>query len=216
MLFCLRRCKVTNNYFITHFFTEFLLDTIFVLSEMLIFAVCLTWTIMYMDSVRSLFFAVLVAVLAAACQNRPAAGPGQSSGENQADTPTVIMQIKDSTLYGRAGDCGMSTFCLVCDNGDTMYVDRTSEAGVDGTIYGDLILDDRFCMITADSNQSLVLAVNLSQLENFVKDYKVINGRLILQGANPEKGDTVRIVRLTADTLVVSDIHGERGLPRLR
>ena len=158
---------------------------------------------------------MIVAASVCSCINKPS-DTNVPQKETEVDSPVVIIQIQDSTLYGKAGDCGMSTFCLICDNGDTMYVDRTSEAGVDGVIYGDLILDDRFCMITADSNQSLVSAINLTQLGALVKDYKIINGRLILHGPNPEKGDTVQIVTLTADSLVVKDTGGKRTISHAR
>ncbi len=167
-----------------------------------------------MKGIRLILVFLIVVASVCSCGNKPSSGVA-SQPVAEVDTPIVIIQIKDSTLYGRAGDCGMSTFCLICDNGDTIYVDRTSEAGVDGVIYGDLVLDDRFCMITADNNQSLVSAINLTQLDAFVKDYKIINGRLIMKGSNPEKGDTVQIVKLTRQSLVVKDLHGERILSRL-
>ena len=149
------------------------------------------------------------------CVDKPARS-GKADTKIEADSPTVIIQAKDSTLYGKAGDCGMSTFCLICDNGDTLYVDRSSEAGVDGVIYGDLILDDRFCMIISNDKQSLVSAINLSQLNTFVKDYKILNGRLILQGPDLERGDTVQIMKLSSKECIVKDIHGERSIPKVQ
>jgi len=151
----------------------------------------------------------------ASCGDKPAQN-GKANTKSEADSPTVIIQVKDSTLYGKAGDCGMSTFCMICDNGDTIYVDRTSEAGVDGVIYGDLILDDRFCMIISNDKQSLVSAINLSQLNTFVRDYKILNGRLILQGPDLERGDTVQIVKLSSKQFVVKDINGERSIPKIQ
>ncbi len=162
----------------------------------------------------SIFFFVSLLLMMVSCGNKPTTDT-KTTVMSEVDSPAVIIQVKDSTLYGKAGDCGMSTFCMICDSGDTIYVDRTSEEGVDGVIYGDLILDDRFCMIISDDKQSLVSAINLTQLNAFVKDYKIQNGRLILKGHDLEKGDTVQIVKLSSKEFVVSDVHGKRSIPKL-
>lgn len=124
------------------------------------------------------------------------------------DTVQVENVVQDSTLYGVACDCGMSTFNLALENGDTIYTSRMSESGVDGVIYGDLNLDDRFCMIATDDNSSLVSAINLTQLDIYVGDYKILNGALYLN--NQE--EPVKIVELSSQVFVYEDAAGQHAL----
>lgn len=124
------------------------------------------------------------------------------------DTVQVENVVQDSTLYGVACDCGMSTFNLALENGDTIYTSRMSESGVDGVIYGDLNLDDRFCMIATDDNSSLVSAINLTQLDIYVGDYKILNGALYLN--NQE--EPVKIVELSSQVFVYEDAAGQHTL----
>lgn len=168
---------------------------------------------MYMK--RNAFWIFLFAcftVFAGSCGNKPQGTA--SSGNVVEDSAEIVMGVKDSTMYGRAGDCGMSTFCLIRDDGDTLYVSRTSEKGEDGLIQGDLILDDRFCMIAGDHSTSLVLAINLTQLNHFVKNYKILNGKVVLPASNPEKCDTIQILELTSDSLVYKDMSGRRVIKK--
>lgn len=164
---------------------------------------------MYMmrNAFRFFLFALFL-VSVWSCGNKPQGT--SSSGNVVEDSAEIVIGVKDSTMYGRAGDCGMSTFCLIRDDGDTLYVSRTSEKGEDGLIQGDLILDDRFCMIAGDHNSSLVLAINLTQLNQFVKNYKILNGKVVLPASNPEKCDTIQILELTSDSLVYKDMSGKR------
>lgn len=97
---------------------------------------------------------------------------------------------KDSTIYGTSGEFGMSTFTLLADRGDTLYVTRTSQDGIDGKIYGDLIEGDRYALTTRDNGEAIGVLINLSQLERHEKEYKISNGHLII------RNDTVKIVRL--------------------
>lgn len=111
------------------------------------------------------------------------------------------MEEKDSTLYGVAGDFGMSSFCIITDKGDTVLVTRDSESGKDGIIYGDAQPGDRYSLITCDHGEALSSAINLTQLERFTKNYKIMNGHLILDPASTP--DTVRIKFLNDDSLIV-------------
>ena len=142
-------------------------------------------------------------MLLGACHNK-----NKNQVENTIDS-AVVTAATDSTWYGVAGECGMSTFCLITEKGDTMYVTRDSEDGRYGEIYGDLNEGDRFSMTTCDDNMALVAAINLSQVARFVKEYEVKNGHLVLPVSGGKK-DTVHIESLDDKGLVVVYPGGEK------
>lgn len=107
----------------------------------------------------------------------------------------------DSTIYGVNGESGMSTFCLISDSGDTIYLTRTSEEGDYGEIIGDLMEGDRFAMTMRKSDMSLIRAINLTQLNKFTKQYLISNCNLVLRRG--EMSDTVLITWMDDDSLVV-------------
>ena len=133
---------------------------------------CAKWTI----------FLLAAAFFCAACNNKPnlqvpfANLSGAASVSELAEAP-------DSTIYGEAGDFGMSTFTLITDGGDTLYLSRTSAEGIDGQFYGSLKPGNRYAITVCDSGEAVSKVINLTQLEHFTKDYLVHNGHLIL---NPE------------------------------
>ena len=98
--------------------------------------------------------------------------------------------MADSTIYGTSDEFGMSTFTLISDQGDTLYVTRTANDGTDGKIYGDLKEGERYAMTTRDGGEAIGVLINLTQLERHIKDYEICNGKLIVQG------DTVVIEEL--------------------
>ena len=145
-------------------------------------------------------------LLLAACRNAPV----QKAVSAQKDSVRVAASAsveKDSTRYGVAGDFGMSTFCLITDEGDTILVTRSSEDGTDGSIYGDAQPGDRFCMTLRDNGEVLGLAINLTQLERHTKNYRIWNGRLILHPDS--KPDTVAIDVLNAHTFIYVSSNGD-------
>ncbi len=94
----------------------------------------------------------------------------------------------DSTLYGKATeDFGMSTFSMVTDQGDTLQLCRTAEDGTDGKIYGSLTYGNRYALTTKDNNTAIDVLINLTELDQKLKDYTIQNGQLIVDG------DTVAI-----------------------
>lgn len=107
------------------------------------------------------------------------------------DTTTVVdttadEQVPDSTIYGTSTeDFGMSTFSMVADNGDTLFVCRTSNDGQDAKIYGSVTYGQRYAMTTRDNGESLGVLINLTELNKKLKDYEIVNGKLVV------KGDTV-------------------------
>lgn len=152
-------------------------------------------------------------VLFASCGNRPTL-PATPAEADTANAPHRVIAERDSTLYGEAGDFGMSTFSLVTDGGDSLLLTRTSEDGRDSQIYGDAQPGDRYAIIVTADRQALVTAINLTQLRRFTRDYKIVNGRLIL---TPESSpDEVRILYLDNDSLVVKGANGTQRMRPLK
>lgn len=161
-----------------------------------------------------LFFLLLVA----ACQNKPQ-NKVFTPGAGDSDTTMVIdskAAVVDSSVYGRAGECGMSTFCLISDKGDTIFVVRSSDDGYEGRIYGDLNMDDRFCLLTREKGQALLSAINLTQLDKFIKGrYKILNNHVILRGKETEKADTLDVEELSLEDNLLR-LKGPQGVLRFR
>lgn len=88
--------------------------------------------------------------------------------------------VPDSTLYGVADDFGMSSFSLISDAGDTLLMTRISEDGTDSKIYGDAQPGQRYAITTRDHDEALATAYNLTQLERFITNYRLVNGQLYL------------------------------------
>ncbi len=146
---------------------------------------------------KHLWISALTALLVlAACQNGPKQTDSVSDADSLRDT-TAAEQIADSTIYGTSDEFGMSTFTLIADQGDTLYLSRTAEDGTDGKIYGDLKEGERYALTTRDNGEAIEVLINLTQLELHTKDYKICNGQLVL------KGDTVQIEKLTNKELKV-------------
>lgn len=135
-------------------------------------------------------------VLIAGCN-----GKRTTSDEPMVGQDSMMVTRVDSTLYGVAGEHGMSTFCLITDEGDTLLMSRTSEEGVYGVFYGDVREGDRYAVMACDDNESLSEAINLTQLNRFVHQYTISNGKLVLIGH--ERSDTVRMSSMNRDSLVV-------------
>ncbi len=155
------------------------------------------------------------------------------------DTPDTLrpvpLQVADSTLWGHMGeDTGMSALQFITDQGDTMEVYRTSPySGRDGTFFGEVRnYTDRFALTLCEGNETLLTAINVTQLAQTWVDgqslltlhpngsasteglsyegWRLWNGRLLLSGTlRHENGmtslrtDTMQIIRLDADSLVL-------------
>lgn len=132
-------------------------------------------------------FAALI--IFSACQSGKNKTDETTQGDGTIDT-IVAEQVADTTIYGKSDEFGMSTFTLVSDSGDTLYLTRTSEDGIDGKIYGDLNENQRYALTTRDNNRAIGVLINLTQLERHIKDYQICNGNLVI------KGDTVVIEKL--------------------
>lgn len=157
----------------------------------------------------SIYLFAVSSLLLSACGNRTEK-PAAPADADTSNAPHREIAERDSTIYGEAGDFGMSTFSLVSDGGDSLLLTRTGEDGSDSQIFGDAQPGDRYAIIVTADRQALVTAINLTQLRRFTKDYKIVNGRLIL---SPEsRPDEVRILYLDNDSLVVK---GSRGTQRM-
>lgn len=138
---------------------------------------------------KKIFFPLLSLLLTTACTKT------RFEGTN------AEQQVSDSTNYGTCVDeFGMSTFAVRTQNGDTLSLMRSSNAGVEAEIFGDLRPGDEFAFTTTDSMQSLVRAINLTQVKSFTQDYALANGRLVLNVA--QQLDTVAIQWLDTDSLI--------------
>lgn len=103
----------------------------------------------------------------------------------------AIEEEPDSTIYGTSGeDFGMSTFNMISDKGDTLYLCRTAEDGTDGKIYGSLKYGERYALTTRDHGQAVGVLINLTELDKKLKDYTIKNGHIIV------KGDTIDAKKL--------------------
>ncbi|MBR1712752.1 MAG: hypothetical protein IJ722_05055 [Alloprevotella sp.] len=133
----------------------------------------------------TLLFAALV--LLASCRPNQPQSPGNDDGGQ--------VSVNDTTVYGKSYEFGMSTFSIVTDAGDTLDLDRG-----EGHIFGNLDHEgDRFAVTVhgqGTDTASLGVAINLTNVGQFVADFSVCNGRLIISG------DTVELLDLTADSLI--------------
>lgn len=83
------------------------------------------------------------------------------------DTLLLITMPKDA-MWGHLGEAtGMSVIEFITDSGDTLYLRKESEiTGRSGIIYGSIRnYTDRFCITTTDGGETLLKAVNVSQMQ---------------------------------------------------
>lgn len=130
-------------------------------------------------------------LLFTACNEKGKQVDQTSDSASEADTTITDSVPADSTIYGTSDEFGMSTFTLISDKGDTLYVTRTASDGTDGRIYGSLREGERYAMTIRDGGEAIGVLINLTELEKHVKDYSITNGHLLV------KGDTVEILTLS-------------------
>lgn len=178
----------------------------------------------------------LIALLAlcalAGCKPTPKEQP-----QNVVEEDTVVVTIvPDSTLWGRLGeDTGMSTLQFITNRGDTMDIYRTNQyTGEDGLLLGEIRdLKDRFAITVAADGESLLTAVNVSQLMQLwqtekgrmtiendgtvtsqdlpYRSWQLWNGHILLTSTQQteystvSRTDTMDIVTLDRDSLIIRD-----------
>jgi hypothetical protein len=93
--------------------------------------------------------------------------PTQKEKTSSRDTLLVITMPEDA-LWGHLGEgTGMSVLEFITDNGDTLFIKKESEiTGKAGIIYGSIRnYTDRFCITTTDEGETLVKAVNVTEMQ---------------------------------------------------
>ena len=126
----------------------------------------------------------------------------KSKKDAEGDTTTVVAPAeKDSTLYGKVvDDFGMSTFAVQLASGEEMELLRSHQDGGAAEIYGDVRVGDEFALTTTDGGEALDRAINVTEVKALTNDFKIINGKLLLNVATSP--DTVQIMTLSADSLI--------------
>lgn len=182
-----------------------------------------------MKKARNLI-AILVLGTLVGCKPTQKAAPQE---EVQEDTVEVAL-VPDSTLWGHLGeDTGMSTLQFITDRGDTLEIYRTNQyTGEDGQLMGEIRnLKDQFAVTLAADGESLLTAINASQLMRkwqaekgemqIEKDgsitsqdlpyraWQLWNGRIMLTSTQQleygtaNRVDTMEIVTLNRDSLIL-------------
>ena len=140
---------------------------------------------LHSDMLQSKIYPYLIFILflLSACNNKKGdTTPTTISTDSLVDT-TVADQIADSTIYGTSTeDFGMSTFSMVTDKGDTLYLYRTAQDGTDGKIYGSMQYGERYALTTRDNGEAIGVLINITELDKKLKDYEICNGKLIVNG----------------------------------
>ena len=154
---------------------------------------------------------MLIINLLFACNFNPSkTAPNNNPNDSDSCAVQSLFSGADSTIYGVAAQSGMSTFCLITDQGDTLLLTRTSEDGTEGKIYGDLILGQRFGVITGDEGESLVCAINITELTKHIEHVRVQNAKVYLLSENMEQSAPVEIIVLNQDSCVIMGATGRQ------
>lgn len=126
----------------------------------------------------------------------------KSKKDAEGDTTTVVAPAEvDSTLYGKVvDDFGMSTFAVQQTSGQELDLLRSHQDGGAAEIYGDVRVGDEFALTTTDGGEALDRAINVTEVKALTNDFKIINGKLLLNVATSP--DTVQILTLSADSLI--------------
>lgn len=127
---------------------------------------------------------LLVCILSlTACNGNKGHNDASVQADSLAADTIVADSSADSTIYGTSTeDFGMSTFSMITDKGDTLDLCRTSEDGTEAQIYGSVEYNDRYAMTTRDNGTAVGVLINLTELDRKVKNYEIVNGKLIVGG----------------------------------
>ncbi len=157
-----------------------------------------------MKKTITLTLMALSAILITACtgeKTKPAADNDSTMVQSAPAAET------DTMIYGTSSEFGMSTFTLVTDAGDTLNLTRDAADGSMAHIYGDIDEEQRYAITTRDNGDALGTAINLSQLDKFVPDYKLLNGRIIIKDG--DKSDTLNFVQMDNEGVTFVRPNGE-------
>ncbi len=118
-----------------------------------------------------------------ACKGRKTNSDNSAQADTLAADTALADSSADSTLYGTSTeDFGMSTFSMVTDKGDTLDLCRTSDDGTEAQIYGSVEYNDRYALTTRDNGTAVGVLINLTELDRKLKDYEIVNGKLVVAG----------------------------------
>lgn len=108
-----------------------------------------------------LYSVAVTASLLTGCKER------RSESQTMERNDSVTITSPDSAFYGHLGEgTGMSCIELITNENDTMVLNKTNEETGDlGLILGEIAnYTDQYAVTTCDSNQSVHIALNISQL----------------------------------------------------
>lgn len=88
----------------------------------------------------------------------------------------------------------MSTFAMQDSLGNYYEVVRMADDGTYGQIYGSLAEGQKYAMTMRQGGEVLDKLYNLTQLEMFLKEYRILNGTLYLK--NEDTWDEVEVKSL--------------------
>jgi hypothetical protein len=142
---------------------------------------------------------------------------GEQYGEQYKDTiadiktdslikTDTLPHVADSTIYGVSDGFGMSTFVMQDSLGNYYEVVRMADDGTYGQIYGSLAEGQKYAMTVRQGGEVLDKLYNLTQLEMFVKEYRILNGTLYLK--NEDTWDEVEVKSLDDKNFIAI---GKRG-----
>ena len=118
-----------------------------------------------MKKTQILTVLALSATLLAACTGKTT---DPASGVDSTATDASLVTEKDTMTYGTSCEFGMSTFTLVTDAGDTLYLTRDAADGSMAQIYGDIDEDSVFPVVqmggtwAVTDHTRLLAGINLS------------------------------------------------------
>lgn len=127
-----------------------------------------------MRKIVYIFTVLICGMSIGACHNgRTSDGPHQPDTQiKKPDAPSrdtlLVITMPENALWGHLGEgTGMSVLEFITDKGDTLYIKKESEiTGKPGVIYGSIRnYTDRFCLTTTDGGETLVKAVNVTEMQ---------------------------------------------------
>ena len=117
---------------------------------------------MKINLTRQLATGCILSILLSGCFHKQAEN---KQNENECDS-TIILPA-DNAVYGHLGEgTGMSVLEFITNDGDTLALTKTNEeTDEDGIILGEIAnYTDQYAVVTANNNQSVAIAINISQL----------------------------------------------------
>lgn len=157
--------------------------------------------LIYMYTLSSL---MICCITLSSCKDKSIKNTLPKNDTDSVQCTNESTHLQDSTIYGISDEFGMSTFTLITNHGDTLFLNRDHNDGSPSIILGDLDYNVHYALTVFDSGHSVGTLINIDQLERFIKHYKLYNGKLLLNNLN----DTVTIISLSEQLLEYKDQKG--------